>query len=60
METATGSSDAPRVTHCWALDVPHTGESVTLTIKARMEPDPKDVSTEMIPSVKADGAHVEE
>ncbi|CAE7348859.1 unnamed protein product [Symbiodinium sp. CCMP2592] len=48
MEAASGSMDKPRVVHTMALDVPTSGEAVTLTITARMEPDPEDVSTQPV------------
>ncbi|CAE7511598.1 unnamed protein product [Symbiodinium sp. CCMP2592] len=48
MEAASGSMDQPRRVHTMALDVPTTGEAVTLTITARMEPDPEEVSTQPV------------
>ncbi|CAE7776449.1 unnamed protein product [Symbiodinium sp. CCMP2592] len=50
VEAASGSGDHPRILHTLALDVPLTGEPVSLTIRARMEADPENVSTVQVES----------
>ena len=46
LEASSGSSDAPRVVHSLALDIPRNGGAVTVVIRATMEPHPENVSTQ--------------
>ncbi|CAE7349536.1 unnamed protein product [Symbiodinium sp. CCMP2592] len=54
VEAATSSGDVPKVAHTLALDVPLSGDPVVLTIRASMEPEPEEVSTQRVDS--PDGA----
>ena len=49
VEASSGSMDRPRVQQVFSLEVPSDGQA-TLTIKAQMEDDPDEVSTQMVPS----------
>ena len=55
LEAASGSADKPRIEHTLAFDVPMGGEPLTLTLRARMEPEPDNVSTVGVPSVAGEG-----
>ncbi|CAE7202627.1 unnamed protein product [Symbiodinium sp. CCMP2592] len=46
IEASSGSSDKPRMLHTFEVDVPMNGSAVQLSIRATMEPDPEDVTTQ--------------
>ncbi|CAE7242656.1 unnamed protein product [Symbiodinium sp. CCMP2592] len=50
LEAASGSEETPTILHTLSVDVPLTGEPLTLTIRARMEPEPENVSTVAVDS----------
>ena len=50
VEASSGSNDAMRLQHVFSMDVPDDGSSVSVTIKARMEQNPDDVETQLVPS----------
>ena len=50
VEASSGSNDAMCLQHVFSMDVPDDGSSVSVTIKARMEQNPEDVETQLVPS----------
>ena len=50
VELSSGSGDAPVKKQILSMEVPEDGASAMVVVRARMEPDPDGVDTELVPS----------
>ncbi|CAE7386136.1 nipblb [Symbiodinium sp. KB8] len=54
VELASGSGDRPRKRQMLTMEVPEDGTDAVVTIKARLEPDPDGVETQMVPTPRVE------
>ena len=54
VELASGSGDRPRKRQMLTMEVPEDGTDAVVTIRARLEPDPDGVETQMVPTPRMD------
>ena len=58
VELSSGSGDKPKKRQMLAMEVPEDGSDTVVTIRARMEPDPDGVETQLVPTPRVE--HVTE